>query len=283
MNSNCVNCNSVLYSDNIKEGFIVCFDCGMTNGNEISNKSEWRLFNSDGVKGLNNIRCEFSNKPLGSELETSQSSWKFEKTSIERHLYTIKEEFSTFSISTQVKSVAFELYTTLYKKMVHEKTIKRCTLRKGLEAACIYYSFRTLNIPMEKKEVAKICNTTMKIVTKGCNYFLDVMGDSFIKMESYKASDFVEKFCNKLQIHRDIQCVIKEMVTVSENDTQFIDNTPTSIVVFCIMYLVLEHNLDLFPHVIFKTCGVSKNIVEKNIHKLQLHKLTFDTFIKNKI
>lgn len=267
-----MNC-SICKSDNydIKEGFIVCLNCGTVNGNVMKETSECRQYNDDFGKVNSNTRCSFSNKPLGSEMETGNTlrGWKYNETSsTDRHLHSISEELNELSLEFFIKNKAFELYTMLYKKMVNTKNIKKCTLREGLKAACIYYTYRLENYPIEKKDITKICNTSNKIVTKGCNYFLDVMGKEYITLEQLTPLDFVTKYSNMFGIQDQIKEFIIGIIKLIMNEEEFIDTSPTSIVVVTIYYLILNYHLSINVKELIETCGVSSVVIKKNLEKI---------------
>jgi transcription initiation factor TFIIIB Brf1 subunit/transcription initiation factor TFIIB len=270
---NCTECKSDISDYNVKEGFIVCFECGTTQENVISESSEWRQFSDN--YNTNSIRCSYSKNAIGSELSGNGSNFLHHWNNVsskQRHLDEIFKELNSLCLPKHIINQSFHLYTKLYSIMLKNNSTKRCTLRQGLKAACVYYTYKQLCIPIEKKNIATLCSTTNKIVTKGCNYFLDVMGNDFIKLDTYTALDFLPKYCVLLNINDRIQDFItKVVIYIKNNDPTFNESTPTSIVCTCIYYIITLLSLDICLDDIHDICGVSMNIIKKHIPQIQKH------------
>ena len=268
----CKNCETTVGEDNIKDGFIICFECGYalhSNGLDvcISDKSDWNT--NYNYSKITDVSFDYNNNIISSK---------------DRHLNTILKELESLNVPNHVKQNSFHLYKRVYDIMSNSNTIKRCTLRQGLKAACIYYTFKQLKNPIEKKEVAKICATTNKTVTKGCNYFLDVMGDDFIKMENYNTLDFIPKYCNLLNASSELQNIIKQVIIyIQSQDPTFIELSPPSVVCTCIYYIKNLLSLDLDISHIHEISGISVNRIKKNIPKIKVHEnYILKLFGKNK-
>ena len=274
----CTECNSIIQEDNIKDGFVVCFDCGTTFENDISTVSEWRQYTEN--SNIQSIRCSFSTHSIGSDLSNSKKlqfhQWNY-ISSKQRHLNEIYEELKMLDLPAELLQHAFNLYTQLYNKMLENNSTKRCSLRQGLKAACIYFSYKQLHIPIEKKNIAILCSTTNKIVTKGCNYFLNIMGQKFIDLDTFTAFDFIPKYCSLLNIDNNVQDFITQILTfIQNNEKTFDDLQPTSIVCACIFYIyyiVVLFSIDNTKiDNVNNICGISLNIIKKNINVIEKYK-----------
>lgn len=278
--SNCINCNETIHDtqENYKDGFLVCFECGTTQDTIlISSNVHWK---NDG----SNIQSIFTKNQVGCDLNSGNSSkkWSFHQwnnvSSKQRHLYNIKKEMQEYNVPKPVLDDAYNLYTRLYMNMTEYHGTKRCTLRKGLQAACIYYSFRQSNTPIEKKDIASMCYITNKMVTKGCNHFLNVMGDEFIKLETYKAVDFLPKYCNLFKLDETIKLLVEKLlVYIQENDTTLNETTPTNIICSCIYYIIKTLDLDIQQKDFYKVTGISPIVIKRIVPQIEKH----DDYIKS--
>ncbi len=274
-------------------GFFTCTRCGVARDVQIDSGAEWRSaqhFSSGTArapaKGNSMIRCGDPANVLmpGTQLNTyigkggsarQQRVHQWYNVSVkERNLHKIYTEFqqvaSTTTICNDTVMCATELYRRLQDEMDNRNTgTKRCNVRQGLKAACLYYACKRLHTPHERKDIAAMFDCTSKIVTRGCNTFLDVMGDEFVYMDPVKPSDFATRFCNLLGIsYPDELQIVKLLKAVAALDVMA-DNTPTSIAAGCIYFFSVEHNLGLNKVTIRDKCGTSPAIVTKVYSKLR--------------
>ena len=288
MKNICKNCDFLLFDECVINGDILCTNCGLVQDIYIDTKAEWRNYENDTSNGK--VRCEEYNVngingmngiTLGGNDRRLQRihMWNFSTTS-DRHLYQIYEEFEKFNsmnlLSKEIVNHATSLYKQLYKEMEDNNYgIKRSSIRSGLKAACFYFACKKLNYPREKKEIAMIMGYSAKTVTKGCNIFLDIMGEDYIKMEPFKATDFIYRYSNLLEIsfkHQSLLFKLIEFISVKE---PFVDNTPSNITSAGIYFLTMQCNLGITKQMIFNKCGTSKII----LGKLYLNILNYKTEI----
>jgi transcription initiation factor TFIIB len=281
----CVNCNIAISDEYISDGFLVCNRCGLVLDTYIEATAEWRCFNNNGARSVSGIRCgDVANSLLpGTQLNTfiGGSDKRLQRvhqwnniTAKERNLHQIFKEFETtgqaFNLQRNIVQLSAELYSQLYTEMEKKNCgVKRCNVRQGLKSACLYFSCKQLGFPRERKEIADMLGTTTKIVTKGCNSFLDIMGGDYVKLPPFRPEDFVARFSQLLSIPFQYQCILKRIVEFAGSLEVLADNTPTSITSACIYYLSLQHpHLNISKGDIHEKLKSSGTIVMKTYTKM---------------
>ena len=63
------------------------------------------------------------------------------------------------------------------------------------------------------------------------------------KSPSIQADDFIERFCNKLELDEESTKIIIEICKKSMDNNIISENTPPSIAAGCIFYYIKEHNI----------------------------------------
>ena len=208
----------------------------------------------------------------GSARQQRVHQW-YNLSSKERSLHQIYTEFqqiaSTFSINGNIVLLATDLYRKLQSEMENRNSgVKRCNVRQGLKAACLYYACKKMNSPRERRDLAEMLDTTTKIVTRGCNTFLDVMGDEFIQMPPSKPHDFLGRFCGLLGLSYRDELAIGKLVHAAVTLGVLAESTPTSIASGCIYFYSVEQGYGIKKVTIRDKCGSSQAIVAKIHTKL---------------
>lgn len=282
----CTNCNTSLIKELINDGFLVCTGCGTVQNVFIDSSAEWRCFNTDNGKDLSGVRCgDIANTLLpGTQLNTFiggkdkrlQRVHQWNNLSAkERNLHQIFKEFehigNIHNLPKGIIAFAADLYRRLYIEMENKNCgVKRCNVRQGLKSACLYFACKQMNIPRERKEIAEMLGSTIKVVTKGCNSFLDIMGGDFVKMDPFKPEDFVARFCQLLDIPYYYQSKLETIVKYVAKLDILSDNTPTSVASACVYFLSIEFSLAITKDDIHEKCGSSQIIITKTYNKIQV-------------
>ena len=286
------DCNSPLDYDVVNEGYIVCISCGSVQEKCMDTSAEWRCFQTQNGRDTSGIRCGDSASILlpGTQLNVYVSGDKKLQrvqqwnnlTSKERTIHQIQKDFDAigdaYGLTKAIVNTATEYYNKLYMEMEKRNFgIKRCNVRQGLKAACLYYACRKMNIPREKKEIAEMLGNSTKIVTKGCNQFLDIMGDEFILIEPFKPKDFVIRFSQIMNIPFKFQIKLEKVVDFVSIIEIFSDSNPISITSTCLYFLSLYYELGISKYEIHEKCGTSQVIVTRTYNKmLQYEKQIID-------
>lgn len=281
----CASCGEPFDDAQISDGFLVCSSCGLVKEAYIDTQAEWRCFSSsNGSKDVSGVRCgdTASNLMPGTQLNTFfggkdkrlQRVHQWNNVSPkERNIHQIYKEFEqigqTHDLPKNVVMAATDLYNRLYTEMENKNCgVKRCNVRQGLKAACLYFACKQMDTPRERKEIAEMVGNTTKIVTKGCNSFLDIMGGDFVHMEPFKPQDFVTRFSLLIGLPYALQLKLKKMVEYVGNLDSLSDNTPTSVTSACIYFLSVYLNLGITKDDIHQKCGSSQVIITKTFNKI---------------
>lgn len=280
----CLSCGEPFNDERIYEGFLICTNCGRVKEAFIDTSAEWRCFNTSNGKDVSSVRCgEAANSLLpGTQLNTyiggkdkrlqRVHQWS-NLTRDEKNLHEIYKRFEQIGISNNLsKSIVYaasDLYSKLYTEMERQNLgVKRCNVRQGLIAACLFCACKQMNCAREKKEIAEMLGNTTKIATKGWNKFLDIMGDEYRRMPPLKPEDFVDRFAQYVDVPFQYHHRLTEVVRyISALDT-FADNTPTSVTCACIYFISIEYDLKITKEDIHKHCKSSNIIITKTYQKI---------------
>jgi transcription initiation factor TFIIIB Brf1 subunit/transcription initiation factor TFIIB len=281
----CSGCSSPFDSSLISDGYIVCQECGLVQDICLDQNAEWRCFANDaGGKNISGVRCGDTASSLlpGTQLNTyiggkdkrlqRVHQWN-NLTQKERNLHQIYKDYEQIGQSHDIPhcviAAAAELYNKLYTEMEKQNCgVKRCNVRQGLKAACLYYACKQLDMPRERKEIAEMVGNNAKIVTKGCNSFLDIMGGEYVNLEPFTPEDFVTRFSLLMGLPYSFQVKLKNIVKYISQLESLSDNTPTSVTCACIYFISVEYKLGISKEDIHKKCGSSTNIIVKTYAKI---------------
>ena len=272
----CKGCEESITEFIISDGYFVCSNCGTVSDIHVDTNAEWRCFNdAPGGKDLSVVRCGVSDD--GTNLNTyicgkdkkMQRVHHWNTVNVkEKLLQEVHAEYQTigekYGLMKTVVGTATHLYSTLCSILEdNNQGVKRCNVRLGIKTACMFYACRQMGVSRDKKEIATMFNLSPKIVTKGCNMFLDTMGPEFIKMSTFKASDFIPRFCELLGISQHHQEELLKIVDVIVTSGVLNENTPISISCGAIYWLSGVKKLRITKDRIFTSCGSSPVVIKK--------------------
>ena len=146
-----------------------------------------------------------SNKTMNRVIQVQQWNGMTYK---ERSIYKVFNELIDSGKKNNLPTIIINESKSLYK-IIAENKISKGSNRKGLIAACIYFACKSCGYPRSSKEVADIYNIKPNIMTKGIKQFQEILQLSNQKHRVYdaksiKADDFIERFCDNLNISKSI-------------------------------------------------------------------------------
>lgn len=283
----CKECNSneILLDD----GNYVCQKCYMIVNRFIDDSAEWRNFNSEDNKSTDMNRCcmpnnEFiPNASLGSVVGFSNEKEDYQIHKMRKyHLwnsmnYPDRTMFNVFDYLTSMASshgmnkMIIDDAKKLYKDFTENK-IGRGDSRHSIIASSLYMSCKKNNVPRSTKEIANIFNLEESAVTKSCKKFQECMN---LKIKSSNASDFVSRFCSKLNIDRHIQDFCKKIIKRITDLGIASDNTPPSLAASVIYFSSMILNYHIDKKMISYSCEISQITINKCYKKLDMYKSYF--------
>ena len=168
-------------------------------------------------------------------------------------------------IETEAKS--------LYK-IISDTKISRGNNRKGIIASCIYFACKTCNVPRSQKEIAHIFELKIPIMTKGCKLFQEIIHmsknkDRVINANSISSDNFIERFCNRLNIDENKVNFIKSIENKVKNTSLISEVRPDSIAAGSILLYCKLNNLNIGKKEISDISCISEVTINKCCKKIQ--------------
>jgi len=272
------------------EGVIVCKHCGFIINN-IIDTPEWKFNGCGDSKGKDTTRCGMPMNPLlpsssvGSTIANARSfnekmnkikkyqSWNampYRERSLYKVFVDIDQKCTKNNLSKIISETAKSLYT-----IIAETKISRGSNRTGIIAACVYNACKECNVARSHSELAHMFGIDVKVMTKGCKNFTEIIRLSsvskcrFQNTKSVAMDDFIERFSHKLKLsEKDIQ-FIKKISRLCEELHIINVNTPQSMAAGCIYLYIRSKNLDITKTDISKVCIISEVTINKCYKKLE--------------
>jgi len=282
--------------DNIKnhqiyQGLTICSKCKNTVTN-IQENPEWRYYGSSDSKSSDPTRCGMPvNKLLPeSSIGTSISYRKNNQTMNklrkyqqwngmpykERSLFKVFEEISRICKKGELPVIIVNEANSLYK-IVSTTKISRGSNRKGIIAACVYFSCKINNVPRSPNEIADIFNLQIPVMTKGCKKFQEIMQLNKVNInrihctDTISMDDFIDRFCTKLDLQSEDILIIKDISKMAQLYNLVNENTPPSMAAGCIYLYIKDNELDIHKKQIADICKISEVTINKCYKKLEPH------------
>ena len=100
------------------------------------------------------------------------------------------------------------------------------------------------------------------------------------KKDSINPNDFIERFCNKLNITEENIILINQICKLSINENVISENTPPSIAAGCIFYFIKNNELNISKKEISNICKISEVTINKCTKKLENNKKLFSKILE---
>ena len=301
-NEVCLNCNkSDIINDN---GQIICKLCGNINYCIIDTNPEWRFYGSDDSKYSDPTRVGLpTNELLPASSLGSTISFKYgesyEMKKIrnyhlwnampykERSLYNVFDSIQVRAINNGIPLCIIDEAKNLYKQ-ISDVRIHRGSNRNGIIASCIYKACRLQGSPRSAKEIADMFKLNISHMTKGCKKFdeiihMNVCKNSIMTNNPTKSSDFVQRFCSKLNIGTNICKICTYVCEQSEEYNLVSKCIPPSIAAGSIFLVCSLLKINITKKEISQTCQISEVTISKcykNLHLYQEHILPKQILLK---
>ena len=218
----CRNCSAVntILCDQFTANNI-CTSCGCLCSKLFNHEAEWRYYGySDDNKPSDPARTGL---PIDELLPKSSLTTKIKYTGTkyislvrlhkwnlihpeERSLFTVfkymDKILDNLSITNTVRVQAKEYYKILSAKDTRKGTLTRGVIRKSFIAACIFVSCKNNNTPIQKMEIADLCDITKFDITKGFKKFSILERNKNIQLNKPNPNhmyNFIHQFCVQLQ------------------------------------------------------------------------------------
>jgi transcription initiation factor TFIIB len=287
--NHCSSCHTLLNNDQTSDGFLVCTQCGLVKEMCIDMNAEWRCFHSsNGIKetvvrcGTPTFTLMGTEPPLntyyrGNDKRLHRVHQWINVSAKERILHQVYKDYEqiglTYDLSKDIVTTATELYNKLHTEMEQRNCgVKRCSVKQGLKAACLYFACKQTDAPRERREIATMFGNSTRIITKGCNSFLNIMKGDYIYMEPFKPQDFVTRYSQAMGLPFAYQLKLLKIVNYVSKLEILADKSPTCITSACIYFLSTCLNLGYTKQTISDKCGISQSTMLKIYNNLIPHK-----------
>lgn len=277
----------------LSEGMVICKDCSNIVTNIIDGP-EWRFYGANDSKSSDPTRCGMPINQLlpessvGSFVSTrgkrTKTMYKVRKYQQwggmpykERTLLKVFQDISRLCKEAHIPEMIIKEAHVLYK-IVSTTKITRGSNRKGIIAACVYFSCKINCVPRSTNEIASIFSISGTIMTKGCKKFQEIMQLNKVDINrihntnTITMDDFIERFCSKLELSNEDITTIKHISYLSQVYNLVNDNTPPSMAAGCIYLYIRECDYDIHKKVISEICKISEVTINKCYKKLEQHK-----------
>ena len=286
----CNSCNSTEII--INNGQMICKNCGNINYEIIDTNPEWRYYGNDDSKfsdptrvGLptNDLLPESSlGSTIGFRYGESYEMRKIRNYHLwnampykERSLYNVFDNIQVRAINNGIPLCIIEEAKNLYKQ-ISDVRIHRGSNRNGIIASCIYKACRIQGTPRSAKEIADMFKLNISHMTKGCKKFDEIINMNICKNSNKsnnvtKASDFVQRFCSKLNIGTNI-CQICSYVCEKAEEFNLVSKCiPPSIATGSIFLVCSLLKINITKKEISKTCQISEVTISKCYKNLYVY------------
>jgi transcription initiation factor TFIIIB Brf1 subunit/transcription initiation factor TFIIB len=269
----------------VEDGQNVCSDCCAIMGRVIESTAEWRYYGAEDSRDEDPTRCGMPTNHLlpKSSLGSMIGGRRGESKDIrrirmyqmwnsmpywERSLYNVFEQLAANTVNHGIPSKVLDDAKVLYKK-ASEKKISRGENKEGLIASCIYFACLLNRVPRSPKEVSRMFNIDLNVLTKGNARFQSLLQ---INVEASEAEDFIARFGSKLNMNyedvqkcKDLAKRLEELEIVSEN-------SPTSVAAGTLYYYCMSKDIDYNKKQIADICEVSEVTITKCYKRLAKYK-----------
>lgn len=278
-------CDNDINYIKLNEG-ITCGICNKLISN-ISNDPEWKLYHNKNSK--DNIRCGapqnllLPKSSVGTSVKSNTynkdiqkvvryqtwNSMTYKERSRNKIFNTIKEICNRLKLTQIIINESYSLYV-----IASDIKISRGKNRKGIIAACIYFACKNCGAPRSNKEIATHMDIKSVVITKGVKDIQKLfhMNGSERLNNNYTInySDFIDRFCNKLNLVNEHVSNIKQLSFNAEKNKLISDNTPPSIAAGCIYLYCINNDINISKKDISNVSGISEVTINKCLTKLKL-------------
>ena len=284
----------------IDQGVVKCSVCSNIISN-ISVNPEWRFYGNNDSKSSDPTRCGMPVNALLPESSVGSSvslittgktmnqirkyqqyqGMPYKERSLYKVFVEIQDICSKNNISLKIINEAKSLY-----KIISSTKISRGANRQGIIAACVYFACKECEVPRSSKEIAEIFNLKIPVMTKGVKRCQEIISmnknnkNRLSKKDSINPNDFIERFCNKLNISEENIEIINLICKLSINENIISENTPPSIAAGCIFYFIKNNDITISKKEISSICKISEVTINKCTKKLENNDQLFSKILK---
>lgn len=284
----CEHCNSLLASN--EENFMTCTNdkCGAIVNKCLDTSPEWKFYNKDTCNS-DPTRCAYVSEQFGSSDLSFASKIvcqpgcskgnvrqlvKYAQWNNGSHRdKTMYENISRInyfaSLAYLPKKIIDDAVDTLNKIInAKNKTAYRGLNKDALLTGCLTLACNANNIIVTNLDLALKFNVDLDIITKGIKIVIDIIVSNQLDVKinlNENAIDFVDVFCNKLEINDAVKklCMFVTNMLINKEHTLVTKYTPNSLASGVIYHFVLKYNLKPTISHIANICNLTEVTIDK--------------------
>jgi transcription initiation factor TFIIIB Brf1 subunit/transcription initiation factor TFIIB len=278
-----------------EEGFLGCSNnkCGVMYKDVLDQSAEWRYYGANDSHASDPTRCGMPINPLLRESSygckivcNSRSTYEMRKIRRytewqsmpykEKSHYDEFERIKTMANNAGISKLIIDDALCYHKKISEQKTF-RALNRDGIIAASIYIASRLHKYPRTAKEIATIFHLDNTSATKGCKNAITILNklekdmnynDKTILCQT-KPSAFIERFCSKLHINKELTALCKFLAMRIEKNHIIPENTPNSVAAGLVYFVSQICNLNINKRDVKNISEISEVTINKCYKKLE--------------
>lgn len=286
----CYECQGYLMIS--EEKFPVCSDCGLIYDKILDYSAEWRNNLGDDRNTTDLTRCGNPINPLLEESSYGCTVLTQPNSSIESKIISKRVQWQSTPHREKTLYQEFNFITRMasnggipkiiiddaisFHKDISEQKMFRGLNRDSIKAASIYISCRKNGCARTAQEIAEIFNLDKTSATTGCSKAIDILNsterngsENQTVLASTKPSDFIERFCSKLQINCQLTAFAKFLSNKIKKESIIDNNAPHSIAAGIIYFITKTFQLEISKNDIKTVSGVSEVTINKCFKKLE--------------
>ena len=301
---NRTHCEQCGYAVAYEERFLTCTNpkCAIIYKDNLDETAEWRYYGSKDNKSSDPTRCGM---PVNSLLPESSVGSSVSFSSNSKNMYQIRKmqqwsgmpykERSIYKVFLEIQNVCnrhnipskiINEAKSIYK-IVSSTKISRGTNREGIIASCVYFACKECDVPRSSKEIADMFGISSNVMTKGVKKCQEIIHmdkknkNRISKTKSTKPEDFINRFCNKLNIEEDETEKILKICNITVENNIISENTPPSIASGCIYFYIKALSKDISKKDISDVCKISEVTINKCSKIIEEKSELFNEVFKN--
>lgn len=256
----CDSCSGINVIIDTYKGNMICIDCGTEKMNAIIINGTDQNPNDGSNDITSNRVSEFHNPLLTSGVQTTKIKGSPSKQKMHQwnngYTYT---DFVFLSVCSKMKKirqkcknpVITEACTdhaqSLYKRyMTDVKKIKRCKMRDGIIAGCLYWGCKRNKLIISIETLAELYKVENKHVSYGISTIHQTMYPNELLVEEYmftntNVSYYVEIYCKQFNLVKSDICI--KIANIIDENIDIFNNTPATLAGAIIYHIVMHYSL----------------------------------------
>jgi transcription initiation factor TFIIIB Brf1 subunit/transcription initiation factor TFIIB len=197
------------------------------------------------------------------KLFNQHREWKSQQTRPNTDEKNIFKDVENIHFSEHIVQIANALYTQVTKEKIY-----RGNARKGIIAACVFYSFKVIGKPLIYKKIIKLFNINKKIGLKGLKFVsINAPKNSIIFKTQITPLTYIEYYMDELQASsHDIEKIKDLYYKIERCQVQKLNRSrPQSVASGIVYYWLLEED----KKITLKTFSKITELSELTIVKIQ--------------